>query len=149
MDVPPKFALPLLLVAALPAGFAVLRNPPAASSSATPVTIGAARVGAPEARGNQNKAAVARDQEDAAVARQADEAIAIGRVRRAAAEAERARSDSDLALIRDQKTVADTFHAVGDDGTADRPFPHDLTRQRLNAQVSRMTYCARSRWHCE
>jgi hypothetical protein len=75
MDVPLKFALPLLLLAALPAGFAVRQNLPAASPRVTP----AAHASAPDPLGHQD---------EAEVARQADEASAIGRARQAAAQAE-------------------------------------------------------------
>jgi hypothetical protein len=152
MDVPPKFAIPLLLVAALPAGFAGLHFMPA-SSSVAPVATRAVRVPAP---------APVWHQDEAALARQADEAIAIGRARQAAAQAERDAADFELARMRtqmrDQKTAGEVFRALGDAGPTDpkRLKEEEERRDHANAVYertkldnARAKYCANSRWHCE
>jgi hypothetical protein len=149
MDVPLKFALPLLLLVALPAGFAVLQDLSAASSRMTPAATRAAHVRAPDPLWHQ-------DQAD--VPRQADEAIAIGRARQAAAQAERDQTDFRVVLMPDQKMIADTFYSNGDDGTTDAKHwkereeqrIHDkVVRERMKLESTRAANCASSRWHCE
>jgi hypothetical protein len=148
MDVPLKFALPLLLLAALPAGFAVRQNLPAASPRVTPAATSAARVSAPDPLGHQD---------EAEVARQADEAIAIGRARQAVAQAERDQADVRVVLIPDQNMIAKTYDSIGD-GTTDAKYwkeeeeqrIHDnVVRERLKLESTRAANCASSRWHCE
>jgi hypothetical protein len=144
MDVPLKFALPLLLLAALPAGFAVRQNLPAASARVTP----AADASAPDPLGHQD---------EAEVARQADEAIAIGRARQAAAQAERDPADVRVVLMPDQKMIVKTYDSIGA-GTTDAKYwkeeeeqriHDDVVRERLKLESTRAANCARSRWHCE
>jgi hypothetical protein len=148
MDVPLKFALPLLLLAALPAGFAVRQNLPAASPRVTPAATSAARVSAPDPLGHQD---------EAEVARQADEAIAIGRARQAAAQAERDQADVRVVLIPDQNMIAKTYDSIGD-GTTDakrwkeqeeQRIHDNVVRERLKLESTRAANCASSRWHCE
>jgi hypothetical protein len=142
MDLPLKFALPLLLLAALPAGFAVRQNLPAASPRVTPAAS------APHPLGHQD---------EAEVARQANEAIAIGRARQAAAQAERDQADVRVVLMPDQKMIAKTYDSIGD-GTTDAKYwkeeeeqriHDDVVRERLKLESTRAANCARSRWHCE
>jgi hypothetical protein len=147
LDVPLKFAIPLLLAAALPAGLAVLQNLPAASSSVASVATRAAHVPAP---------VPAWQQDDAEVARQADEARAAAQARQAAAQTERARAAIDYVLVRDEKTVKEVFHALGDD-TADGRRLKEAQEQWEHARAvdargkleqTRAENCARSRWKC-
>jgi hypothetical protein len=145
MDVPLKFALPLLLLAALPAGFAVLQILPAASSRVTPAATRPAQVPAPDPLWHQD---------EAEVARQADEAIAEGRARQAAAQAERDLADFRVVVVPDQKMITETFGSIGNDPRhlkemEEQRIHDDVVRARLNLEGTRATNCARSRWHCE
>jgi hypothetical protein len=149
MDVPLKFALPLLLLAALPAGFAVLQNLPAASSRVTPAATRAAQVPAPDPVWHQD---------EAEVARQADEAIAIGRARQAAAQAERDQAEFRLVLVPVQKKITETFDSIGNDGPTDakswkeieeQRIHNNVVRERVKLESTRAANCASSRWHCE
>jgi hypothetical protein len=145
MDVPLKFALPLLLLAALPAGFAVLQNLPAASSRVTPAATRAAQVPAPDPVWHQD---------EAEVARQADEAIAIGRARQAAAQAERDQAEFRVVLVPDQKMITETFGSSGNDAKRWKEMEeqriHDnVVRERVKLEGTRAANCASSRWHCE
>jgi hypothetical protein len=136
MDVPLKFALPLLLAAALPAGFAVSRNLPALSSRVTPAPapVQAAQDPAPDP---------ARYQDDAALARRAAEAIAEQRARLAAAQAERDRADFELALMRNQKAAADTYPA-----SANERREHAIAvSERMKLEGTR-AHCISVGWHC-
>jgi len=109
MDVPPKFAIPLLLVALCrPALPGCTSCPP--SSSVAPVATRPFVFPRPRLFWHQD---------EAALARQADEAIAIGRARQAAAQAERDAADFDLARMRDQKTAGEVFRALGTLGPTD------------------------------
>ena len=133
MDVPLKFALPLLLVAALPAGLAVQRNLPAPAPSVAPAPVQAAHVSA---------SAPALYQDDAARARLADEAIAEQRARLAAAQAERDRAEMELSVMRNQKRVGDAFHVD------DEQRGHAVAVMERRKVESARANCISAGWHC-
>jgi hypothetical protein len=131
MDVPLKFALPLLLVAALPAGLALQRMLPAAPPNVTPAPVRAAPAPNP-----------ARYQDDAALARQAEAAIAEQRARLAAAQAERDRAETELAMMRGQKKPADPFHVD------DEQQQHAVAVADRKRVEGARTSCISHGWHC-
>ena len=133
MDVPLKFALPLLLVAALPAGLALQRMLPAAPPNVTPAPVRAVHVSAPNP---------VRYQDDAALARQAEEAIAEQRARLAAAQAERERAETELAMMRGQKRPADPFHVD------DEQRQHAVAVADRKRVESARANCISTGWHC-
>jgi hypothetical protein len=133
MDVPLKFALPLLLAAALPAGLAIQRNLPAPASRAALAPVRPVPVSAPNP---------VRYQDDAALARQADEAIAEQRARLAAAQAERDRAELELAMMRGQKKTTDAFHVD------DEQREHAVAVMERRKVESARTSCIASGWHC-
>jgi hypothetical protein len=138
MDVPLKFAIPLLLVAALPATYAV-RLLPHAAPEATPVA-------APRAR-----AQPAYVVDEAALAREAAAVNEAHRARLAAAQEERDRADFELAVIRGQRASRDEWDAASKrwkNDEDDRLGHASAVREKLRVEGARATYCLHSRWHC-
>jgi hypothetical protein len=138
MDVPLKFAIPLLLAAALPAVYAVapLLHAAPAPQAATPDRP--VRVAA------QPKYV----EDEAALAREADAVNEAHRARLAAAQAERDREEFERALL--QGNQADRAAAAKRwKDEEDRQVHAGAERERAKLMDRRAANCSTSRWHCD